>query len=98
MDRRQRPGDRLTHHAPVHAEFGRDPGDRADTELVLLTELLEQFHSGFPIHSEPPGKTRVTVANHYIRFGDVALQLDLATVLGSIKDASRRCAVACGHP
>jgi hypothetical protein len=40
----------------------------------------------------------VTVANHYIRFGDVALQLDLATVLGSIKDASRRCAVACGHP
>jgi hypothetical protein len=39
----------------MHAELGRNAGDRADTELVLLTELLEQFHSGFPIHSEPPG-------------------------------------------
>ncbi len=46
---------------PLYAEFGRDTGDRADTELVLLTELLEQFHFGFPIHSEPPGKTRMTV-------------------------------------
>jgi len=61
MDRWQRPGNRLPHHAPVHAKFGRNTGDRADTKLVLLTELLKQFHSGFPIHSEPPGKTRVTL-------------------------------------
>ena len=61
MDRRQRSGDRLTHHASMYAEFGSNTGDRADTELRLLTELLEQFHSGFPIHSEPPGKTRVTL-------------------------------------
>jgi hypothetical protein len=38
------------------------------------------------------------VINHYVRFADAALQLDLAAVLGAIKDASRRCAVACGHP
>ena len=54
-DRRQGTGDRLAHHPPVHAELGRHPGYRADAELMLLTELLEQFHSGFPIHSEPPG-------------------------------------------
>jgi hypothetical protein len=28
---------------------------------MLLTKLLEQFHFGDPIHSEPPGKTEVTV-------------------------------------
>ena len=53
-DRPQRPGDRLAHHASVHTEFGSNTRDRADTGLMLLTELLEQFHSGFPIHSEPP--------------------------------------------
>ena len=55
MARRQCSGDRLSHHAPMHAELGGNTGDRADTELVLLTELLKQFHSGFPIHFEPPG-------------------------------------------
>jgi hypothetical protein len=61
MRRWHRTRDRLPHHAPVHPELGSHTGDRPDTELVLLTKLLEQFHSGVPIHSEPPGKTRVTV-------------------------------------
>ena len=61
MRRRQRTSDRLPHHSTVHAKFGRYPRDRSNTELVLLTELLKQFHSGDPIHSEPPGKTRATV-------------------------------------
>jgi hypothetical protein len=55
MDRRYRSGNRLPHHTSVHAKLGSNTGDRADTELVLLTELLKQFHSGFPIHFEPPG-------------------------------------------
>ena len=59
--RRQRVGDRLPHHPPVHTEFRRNTGDRADTKLMLLTKLLEQFHSGVPIHSKPPGKTGKTV-------------------------------------
>ncbi len=59
--RRQRTGNRLPHHAAVHTELGRDTGNRADAKLMLLTKLLEQFHFGDPIHSEPPGKTEVTV-------------------------------------
>jgi hypothetical protein len=45
----------------MHTEFRRNTGDRADTKLMLLTKLLEQFHSGVPIHSEPPGRTRATL-------------------------------------
>ena len=59
--RRQRSGDRLPHHPSVHTEFRCNTGDRADTELMLLTELLEQFHSGDPIHSELPARTGETL-------------------------------------
>ena len=59
---RKRTGDRLSHHPPVHAELGRNTRDRPDTKLMLLTKLLEQFHSADPIHSEPPGEgPRMTV-------------------------------------
>ena len=61
MPWRQRARNRLPHHPAMHAELRRHTGDRADTELMLLTELLEQFHSGFPIHSEPPGRTGQTL-------------------------------------
>ena len=61
MRRRKRSGNRLPHHAPVHAELGRNTRDRADPKLMLLTKLLKQFHSGDPIHSEPPGETEVTL-------------------------------------
>jgi hypothetical protein len=61
MGRRQRTGNRLPHHPSMYAELGRHSGDRPDTKLMLLTELFKQFHSGVPIHSKPPGKTRATV-------------------------------------
>ncbi len=54
--RRQRPRERLAHHPAVNPELGRHPGDGANPELMLLTQLLEQFHLGVPVHSEPPGK------------------------------------------
>ena len=38
------------------------------------------------------------IANHYVRCGVVALQREGAAVLGPVKDAVRRYAVACGHP
>ena len=59
--RRQRAGDRLAHHAPVHPELGGHPRDRAHAELMLPAQLLEQFHFGVPVHSKPPGETRATV-------------------------------------
>ena len=59
--RRQRTGNRLPHHPPMHAELRRNTGDRADAKLMLLTKLLEQFHFGVPIHSEPPGRTGETL-------------------------------------
>ncbi len=58
---RQRTRNRLPHHPTMHAELRRDTGDRANPKLMLLTELLEQFHFGFPIHSEPPGRTGQTL-------------------------------------
>jgi len=61
MWRRKRTANRLSHHPTMHAEFGRNTRDRPDTELMLLTELLKQFHFGDPIHSKPPGETGVTV-------------------------------------
>jgi hypothetical protein len=51
----------LPHHPTMHAELGRNARNRPDTELMLLTELLKQFHSSDPIHSKPPGETGVTV-------------------------------------
>ena len=56
MPWRQRTSERLTYHASVHAELGRNTGNRADAKLMLLTKLLEQFHFGGPIHSEPLAK------------------------------------------
>jgi hypothetical protein len=61
MPWRQRTSNRLTHHPAVNAELRRHTGDRADTKLVLLTKLLEQFHSRVPIHSELPGRTKGTL-------------------------------------
>ena len=39
----------------------RHTGDRADTKLMLPTELLEQIHFGFPVHKRPPDLVGVTV-------------------------------------
>ena len=61
MRRRHRAGDGLAYHPTMHTELRRHAGDRADAKFMLLTQLLEQFHSGVPIHSESPGKTRATV-------------------------------------
>ncbi len=58
---RRRPGDRLPHHPAMHPELGRNPRDRPDPKLMLPTELLEQLHSGVPIHSELPGKAEDTL-------------------------------------
>jgi hypothetical protein len=52
--RRQRARDRPPDKAPMNTELRGDARDRADTELVLATELLEQIHFGFPVHKRPP--------------------------------------------
>jgi hypothetical protein len=38
----------------MNTELGRHAGDRADPKLMLPTELLEQFHFGFPVHKRHP--------------------------------------------
>ena len=45
----------------MHPELGGNPRNSPDPKLMLPTELLEQIHSGVPIHSEPPGKAEDTL-------------------------------------
>jgi len=46
----------------------------------------------------PGAASHRNAANHYVRCGVVAVQREGAAVLGPVKDAVRRYAVACGHP
>jgi hypothetical protein len=46
---------------PMDAELRRHTRDRADTKLMLPTELLEQIHFGFPVHKRPPDPVAGTV-------------------------------------
>ena len=45
----------------MNPELGSNPRNSPDPKLMLPTELLEQIHSGVPIHSEPPGKAGDTL-------------------------------------
>ena len=58
---RQRTRNRAPHNAPMNAELRGNTGDRADTELMLPTELLEQIHFGFPVHKRSPDPIGGTV-------------------------------------
>ena len=59
--RRQGSGDRPADNAPMNTELRGHTRDRADTKLMLPTELLKQIHFGFPVHKRPPDAIRVTV-------------------------------------
>src|SRR5271156_1040239 len=61
LRRRQRSGDRPADNASVNTELRRHTRDRADTKLMLPTELLEQIHFGFPVHKRPPEPIGATV-------------------------------------
>jgi len=52
--RRQRTGNRPANNAPMNTELRRYARDRANTKLMLSSELLEQIHFGFPVHKRPP--------------------------------------------
>src|ERR1700712_4117007 len=54
LNRRQRACDRPPDNATMNTELRRNARDRADTKLMLPTELLEQIHFGFPVHKRPP--------------------------------------------
>jgi hypothetical protein len=54
LPRRQGTRDRPAHNAAMNAELRGDTRDRANTKFMLPTELLEQFHFGFPVHKRPP--------------------------------------------
>ncbi len=54
MARWHRAGQRLADNTAMHAELGGHAGNRADTELMLATDLLEQIHFGFPVHKRSP--------------------------------------------
>ena len=45
----------------MNTELRGHTRDRADTKLMLPTELLEQIHFGLPVHKRPPDAIRVTV-------------------------------------
>ena len=61
LRRRQRARDRPAHNAPMNTELRGHARDRANTKLMLPTELLEQFHFGFPVHKRPPDPIGVTL-------------------------------------
>src|SRR5271165_2122926 len=63
LRRRQGTRDRPAHHAPMNPELCRHSGDRADPKFVLPTELLEQFHFGFPVHKRHPDSIEMTVGS-----------------------------------
>ena len=45
----------------MNPKLCRNAGYRADPKLMLPTELLKQFHFGFPVHAGPPDRAEVTV-------------------------------------
>jgi len=47
-------------NAPMNTRLCRHTRDRADTKLVLPTELLEQIRLGFPVHKMTPDPTNLT--------------------------------------
>jgi hypothetical protein len=63
LHRRQRAADRPPHDAPMNTKLRGHARDRADPKLVLPTELLEQFHFGFPVHERPPDPIGLTVGS-----------------------------------
>ena len=58
---RQGAGDRAAYNAPMNPELRGHARDRANTKPMLTTELLEQFHFGFPVHNRPPDSIGVTL-------------------------------------
>jgi hypothetical protein len=58
---RQGAGDRAAYNPPMNPELRGHARDRANTKLMLTTELLEQFHFGFPVHKRPPDSIGVTL-------------------------------------
>jgi hypothetical protein len=50
----QRTGNRPANNASMNTELRRYARDRANTKLMLTTELLEPIHFGFPVHKRPP--------------------------------------------
>jgi hypothetical protein len=57
----------------MNAELCRHAGDRADSKLMLPTELLEQFRFGFPVHKRHPDPIGMRPANpaaHLFRRAD----------------------------
>ena len=52
--RRQGARNRPADNAPMNTELRGHTRDRANTKLMLTTELLEQFHFGSPVHKRPP--------------------------------------------
>src|SRR4051794_20128042 len=59
--RGQRTRQRPAHHAAGGTELRGDTPDRADPELMLPTQLLEQIHFGFPVHARSPDSVGATV-------------------------------------
>ena len=55
--RRQGALHRLAHHPAMNAELPRHTLHRADAELVLTAQLLEQFHLRSPVHTAPRTST-----------------------------------------
>jgi hypothetical protein len=55
--RRLRARQCLAHHPPMHPELLRHCPDRANPELVLPPNLLEQLHFGSPLHPQPPASS-----------------------------------------
>ena len=55
--RRQCALHRLAHHPAMNAELPRHTLHRADAELVLTAQLLEQFHLRSPVHTAPRTST-----------------------------------------
>jgi len=63
LPRRQGAADRPADNPPMDTELRGYPRDRADPKLMLPTELLEQFHFGFPVHKRHPDPIGITVGS-----------------------------------
>ena len=89
LRRRQSTRDRPAHNAPMNPELCRHTGDRADPKLMLPTELLEQFHFGFPVHKRHPDLIGGTVGSR--TGGGPKLASTPGPKFDSIASRSRQC-------
>ena len=95
--RRQGALHRLAHHPAMNAELPRHTLHRADAELVLTAQLLEQFHLRSPVHTAPRTSTAGRRTRAHTRRRGPTFTSTGGPLFGSEANLTGCGVRACGH-